>query len=135
MGPLQRSEGLWRDVYFRREKTAIENRRVNRDSKAAFGRPPYSEISVSRYDAVELAECTEAGNRRAEPIKGAEGVLGWVIIPGDIAIRGGRQAEADPTSDNCYHANIVLPAVVASWQDTEVHTREFVVNGRWQDAV
>ena len=77
---------------------------------------------MNRYDRVNSAECTQAGNRRAEPINGAEGVLGWVIIPGDIAIRGGRQAEADPTSDNWYHANIVLPEVVASWQDTEVHT-------------
>ena len=77
---------------------------MNRDSKAAFGRPPYSETSVNRYDRVNSAECTQAGNRRAEPINGAEGVLGWLIIPGDIAVRSGRHTKADPTSDNCYHA-------------------------------
>ena len=122
-------------MYFRREKTAIKNRRVNRDSKAAFGRPPYSETSVNRYDRVNSAECTQAGNRRAEPIHGAEGVLGWLIIPGDIAVRSGRHTKADPTSDNCYHVNIVFPDIVASWEDAEVHTRAFVVNGTWQDAV
>ena len=114
---------------------AIEKRRVNRASKGAFGRPPYNEISVNRYDRVDLAECTEAGNRRAEPIEGAGGVLGWLVIPGDIAVRGGREAKADPKRDNPYHANIVFPKVVASWEDAEVHTRDFLVNGTWQDAV
>lgn len=101
MDPLERSEGLWRDVYFRREKVAIEKRRVNRISKGTFGRPPYSKISVNRYDTVDVIECIEACNRRAEPVNGAAGVVGWLIIPGEIAMRGGRPDMRQPVP--CQH--------------------------------
>ena len=123
-------------MYFRREKTAIKNRRVNRDSKVAFGRPPYSEISVNRYDRVNSAECTQAGNRRAEPINGAEGVLGWLIIhPATLRYVVAGTPRRTPQATAATTPNIVFPDIVASWEDAEVHTRDFVANGMWQDAV
>ena len=140
MEDIREDEGLWRDVYRERQKRAlncaVEDRAVNKRTKAVFGNPqvPDPRVSTNRYDDVSLEYATAQGDDRAARIEGSDGVHGWLIIAKRDASKGRRSVEYTPQEDNPYHAEIVLPEEHArDWEDAEVHLRAFLSLSRWQD--
>ena len=57
---------------------------------------------------------TQLGNRNAAKRDANRRFYGWAILTVRDASQNGRLVEADPTLDNDYHANIVLPVVFGS---------------------
>ena len=111
-----------------------EKRTPNSDAKSAFGdrSNPLREISTNLYDCVPLADATKYGDVRAKDA-GAREIRGWLVIPGEVGRRNGRSVNRTPLPENPYHADIVLPEAHAeTWEDAEVHLREFLSSGEWQ---
>lgn len=140
MEAILQSEGLWRDVYRERQKRAldcpVEERIVSRTTKAVFGstQGPRAKVSTNRYDGVKLEFATTEGDERATQITGSDGVEGWLVISVCDASLRRRHVEPSPLTHNPYHTEICLPDEHAkSWEDAEVHLREFLALSRWQN--
>ena len=139
MEAILQSEGLWRDVYREKQKRAldrpVEERIVSRTTKSVFGstQGPDARVSTNRYDGVSLEFATSEGDRRASHINGSNGVEGWLVISVRDASQRRRQVMPSPLTDNLYHTEIYLPDEhTKSWEDAEVHLREFLSLSRWQ---
>ena len=140
MEPIRQSEGLWRNVYREKQKRAldcpVEKRIISRTTKAVFGstQGPDARVSTNRYDGVSLEFATTEGDNRATRITGSDGVEGWLVISVRDASQRLRRVTPSPVSDNPYHAEIWLPDEhTKSWEDAEVHLRQFLSLSRWQD--
>ena len=146
MDGLRDDEHVWRDVYFEREKRQLnrpkEDRAVNGVTKGIFGtrQHPTQRISTNLYDMVPLQDATAAGDQRALPIPGTDGIQGWWVMTVADARGLTRSVERSPIcghphhADNPHHADIILPDDdLASWEAAKLHLMDFLLSGFWRD--
>lgn len=135
MGPVQPSERLWRSVFRDRQARAVKLKRSNHFGKQVFvEESPGAGISVDRFDHVSLAFAAAEGDRKAQSVKGARGVLGWATITGETACGMDRKVQHTPTEGYIYHADIFLPEVDQDgWEDHEAHAIDLLVHSEWME--
>ena len=136
MGDIRDDEHVWRDVNFTRQVRHLKGKRFNSETKAVFGerQAPKQKISTNLYDRVTLEYATSEGDRRVENVPGSNGIQGWWVMRVEEASQLRRRVEKTPADGNPYHADIILPdGEWDTWEDAEMHLRDLLAIGRWQD--
>ncbi len=108
MGEVRPDEGLWRSVFSGTQANRARRGTGNRTVAKAFQeRDGVTELSVDRYDGLDLREGVRKGDRDAVG-RSASGFYGWLVVPASAAEANGRRVVPSPTEENPYHADIVL---------------------------
>ena len=128
LSKLMPDEGLGRRVSSRRDRRYL---RRGDAPLSLFARRGTYKLSVDRMHDDYLSEATAIA---VNYDKSRERTFyGWAVVTQDVASKHGRYVEPSPQQDNEYHADIVLPVIVASdKKKRDQHAAELAARAHWQ---
>ena len=151
MEEVGQDEGLWRGVFdSKRARRAEATMAKYRDddegdkvdspqsrhlviAKGFEERHGVRQISVDRLDCADLAEKAKEGDELAKGRPNTSRELhGWLVLKARHARQWGREVVSSPLPGNPGHADIVLPAKVATNRDERrQHAQQLASYSKW----
>ena len=124
----------------RRVNSSRHSRRCRRSRvplQVFMQKPNVIHISVDRLSVAPIEETTAIAVKAIEELNQngtgkPRSFYGWAVVTKEKAIEGGRKAEASPTDDNPYHADIILPRCVATNDvKQKIHAQQLADAAQW----
>ena len=125
-------ENLGRGVFSSKHRDRARRTRI--PHHVFLERAGIIEISVDRLDLAPPAEAAATAVRIANERGPTVSFHGWAVVMAHEAGANGRQVRASAKPDNPYHADIVLPDLVAEDREEQKrHAQELADGSSWRE--
>ena len=127
---VSETESLGREVFS--EKTAKRARRNLITFRIFLEREGINSISVDRLDYSSEEEALRIAQQNADARSAS--FYGWAVVLGDRAMSHSRKVVPSPTSQNPFHADIVLPdQAVVDREVQKQHAQNLADEATWRE--